>query len=103
MICLQDLKSTKSLSTDLQKEKEGKLIANQIQKGDYVVLLDEKGKEYSSRDFHLFGSSFAMGRRRLVFIIGGPYGFSDEIYKLSDAKVSLSKMTFSHQMVRLLL
>lgn len=103
MICLQDLKSTKSLSTDLQKEKEGKLIANQIQKGDYVVLLDENGKEYSSRDFSSFlDRLFAMGRRRLVFIIGGPYGFSDEIYKLSDAKVSLSKMTFSHQMVRLL-
>ena len=79
------------------------MIANQIQKGDYVVLLDEKGKEYSSRDFSSFlDRLFAMGRRRLVFIIGGPYGFSDEIYKLSDAKVSLSKMTFSHQMVRLL-
>lgn len=62
MICLQDLKSTKSLSTDLQKEKEGKLIANQIQKGDYVVLLDEKGKEYSSRDFSSFlDRLFAMG------------------------------------------
>lgn len=60
MICLQDLKSTKSLSTDLQKEKEGKLIANQIQKGDYVVLLDEKGKEYSSRDFSSFWIVFLL-------------------------------------------
>lgn len=103
MTCIQDLKSTKSLSTDLQKEKEGKLIANHIQKGDYVVLLDENGKEYSSRAFSSYlDRLFVMGSRRLVFVIGGPYGFSDEVYKLSDAKVSLSKMTFSHQMVRLL-
>lgn len=103
MVCIQDLKSTKSLSTDLQKEKEGKLIASHIQRGDYVILLDENGKERSSREFSAYlDRLFSMGSRRLVFIVGGPYGFSDEVYGLSDAKVSLSRMTFSHQMVRLL-
>lgn len=103
MFIIPDIKNTKNLSEHQQKQKEGKLILNQIHNGDFIVLLDEKGKEYSSLDFSKFiEKQMISGLKSLIFIIGGPYGFSDEIYEKCNSKISLSKMTFSHQMVRLI-
>ncbi len=95
------LKNAKNLSFDMQNKKEGELILNNLAPTDIVVLLDEHGKQYSSIEF----SDFLMqkmnsGIKKLVFVIGGPFGFSEEVYKRADGKLSLSKMTFSHQMVR---
>lgn len=103
MAIIPDLKNTKSLSEDQQKNKEGELILNFIKSGDFVVLLDEKGKEYTSIDFSGFiEKQMISGLKNLIFIVGGPYGFSDEVYKKCNSKISLSRMTFSHQMVRLI-
>lgn len=100
---IPDLKNTKNLSEDQQKQKEGELILNHISQTDFVVLLDENGKQYSSIDFSAFiEKKMLTGLKNLVFVVGGPYGFSDEIYKRANTKISLSKMTFSHQMVRLI-
>ena len=102
MKVIPDLKNRSILSPDLQKEKEGQLILNQIVPGDSVVLLDEHGLELSSVEFSKWiEKKMIAGIRQLVFIIGGPYGFSKSVYQRSDAMISLSKMTFSHQMVRL--
>lgn len=99
---IPDLKNTKNLSTDQQKTEEGKLILNQIEKSDFVALLDEKGKAYTSVQFaQLINKRSVSGLKRLLIIIGGPYGFSDEVYNRANSKISLSSMTFSHQMVRL--
>jgi len=99
---IPDIKGVKNLSREQQKEREGKLIAKIVMPGDYVVLLDEGGKEFSSVDFaNWLQQRMNTVSHRLVFIIGGPYGFSDEIYGIAQGKVSLSRMTFSHQMVRL--
>lgn len=99
---MPDVKKTKSLTEKQQKEKEGALLLKSLQPGDYVVLLDEKGKEYSSVDFAAFiEKSMHIVPKRLVFIIGGPYGFSEAVYQAAKGKISLSRMTFSHQMVRL--
>jgi 23S rRNA (pseudouridine1915-N3)-methyltransferase len=99
---IPDLKKTKSLSEDLQKNEEGKLILNKLEKSDFITLLDEKGKKYSSLQFaELINKRSVSGLKRLVFIIGGPYGFSPDVYARSNSKLSLSDMTFSHQMVRL--
>lgn len=99
---IPDLKNTKNLSTDQQKVEEGKLILNQLEKSDFVTLLDEKGKYYTSVLFaQLINKRSVSGLKRLVFIIGGPYGFSNDVYDRSNSKISLSAMTFSHQMVRL--
>jgi len=99
---IPDLKNTKSLSEIQQKEKEGTLILKQIDPLDEVTLLDENGKSYTSIDFSDFlQKKMNSGIKTLVFIIGGPYGFSDEIYNRANGKLSLSSMTFSHQMVRL--
>ena len=88
---LPDVKNTKNLSAKQQRMTDG----------DYVVLLDERGDEYRSIDFaYWLQKRMASGIRRLVMVIGGPYGFSDEVYARADAKLSLSKMTFSHQIVR---
>ena len=96
------LKNSKNINVNEQKLKEAKLIKQQITHGDYIVLLDEKGKSYNSIDFSAKIESFMMKSfKRIVFVIGGPYGFSDEMYSISNEKLSLSKMTFSHQMVRL--
>jgi 23S rRNA (pseudouridine1915-N3)-methyltransferase len=98
---LLDIKNRKNLSERQQKEQEGNLIIKQIQNSDFVILLDENGSQYDSVQFSAFlQKKMNSGVKRLVFIIGGPYGFSDEIYNLSNYKISLSKMTFSHQMVR---
>lgn len=103
ILIIPDLKNTKSLSEKQQKEKESKLILNQINTSDFVVLLDEKGKEFKSVDFSKFiEKQMISGLKNLIFVVGGPYGFSNEIYKQSNLKISLSKMTFSHQMVRLI-
>lgn len=99
---LPDLKNTKNMNEDRQKQEEGKMIAQQLENSDFVTLLDERGKRYSSLQFaQLINKRSVSGLKRLVFIIGGPYGFSPEIYDRANSKISLSDMTFSHQMVRL--
>lgn len=103
MLIIPDIKKTKNLSEDQQKQKEAELILNQLNPGDFIILLDEKGKEYCSVGFSEFiEKQMISGMKNMVFIVGGPYGFSNEIYKLGNLKISLSKMTFSHQMVRLI-
>ena len=102
MHSLPDLKNTKSLTEKKQKEKEGSLILKHIGPADVLILMDEKGKQLSSIEFSEYlQKKMNAGIKRLVFVIGGPYGFSDEVYQRSQGKLSLSKMTFSHQMVRL--
>ncbi len=99
---LPDLKKVRSLSEEQQKEREADLLLHALQPGDVLVLLDEGGKEFTSREFSTFleQKMLTVGKR-LVFLIGGPYGFSSRIYAAAQMKISLSKMTFSHQMVRL--
>ena len=100
---IPDLKSTKNLSEEVQKEKEGELILKALQPGDYVVLLDEGGKEMRSIEFAQYlRHKMNTLSKRLVFVIGGPYGFSQKVYQAATEKMSLSRMTFSHQMVRLI-
>lgn len=101
---LPDLKNTKNLTEDQQKEKEADMLFEKMQPGDVLVLLDEKGKEFTSREFstYLDNKQQTVGKR-LVFLIGGPYGFSQRVYDAAQGKISLSRMTFSHQMVRLFL
>ena len=99
---LPDLKNTKSLSLEQQKQKEGKLILEKLNASDFLVLLDENGKQYSSEAFSEYiQKRLNSGMKQLIFVVGGPYGFSEEVYARAQGKVSLSKMTFSHQMVRL--
>ena len=99
-----DLKNTKSLTEEQQKEKEDDMVFDRLQAGDVLVLLDEKGKEFTSREFSTFlENKMHTVNKRLVLLIGGPYGFSQRIYDAAQGKISLSKMTFSHQMVRLFL
>jgi 23S rRNA (pseudouridine1915-N3)-methyltransferase len=101
-IVIPALKNTKALSLEQQKQKEGELIFKNIQLPDKLILLDENGKEYNSVSFSEFiQQQMNSGIKNIVFVVGGPYGFSDEIYKRANGKISLSKMTFSHQMVRL--
>jgi len=103
MKIIPDLKKTKNLSEKQQKNLEGNLILQNLQAGDHIILLDEQGKDYSSIDFSkLIEKRMLAGIKRLVFVIGGPYGFSDEVYAKANGKLSLSKMTYSHQMVRLI-
>lgn len=100
--CLPDIKTTKSLTSDRQKELEGEMFLAQLQPGDFLVLLDERGKEMTSRDFSAYiDRKMQCVARRMIFVIGGPYGFSPAVYNRADDKISLSKMTFSHEMVRL--
>ena len=99
---IPDLKKTKNLDTEQQKTKEGKLILDRIAASDIMVLLDENGKQFSSEGFSEYiQKRLNSGMKQLIFVIGGPYGFSEEVYNRAQSKVSLSKMTFSHQMVRL--
>lgn len=103
MEVIPELKNTKSLSAEVQKEKEGDLILKALQPGDVVVLLDEGGKEMRSIEFaDYMKHKMNTVNKRLVFIIGGPYGFSPKVYAAAHEKMSLSRMTFSHQMVRLI-
>ncbi len=100
---IPELKNTKNLSEEQQKEKEGELILKSLQSGDVVVLLDEFGKEFRSIEFaRWMEKKLANVNKRLVFVIGGPYGFAQKVYDAAQEKISLSKMTFSHQMVRLI-
>ncbi len=102
IVSLPDIKSTKGITEVQQKEKEGELILNYLSPSDMVILLDEHGKEFTSVEFSKFlQKTFASGRKRAVFVVGGPYGFSEAVYRRADAKCSLSKMTFTHEMVRL--
>lgn len=99
---IPDLKKTKSLDENQQKEKEGELILAKVQNSDFLILLDENGKEFSSEKFSAYiQKRLNSGLKQLIFVIGGPYGFSEEVYQRADSKVALSQMTFSHQMVRL--
>ncbi len=99
---LPDIKNTKKLTEEQQKEVEGKLMLDALKPGDCLVLLDERGKEFTSVAFaDYLQRKMNAGLRRLVFVIGGPYGFSQSVYDRADEKISLSKMTFSHEMIRL--
>lgn len=96
------LKNTKKLSQEQQKQAEGELILKELTAQDTVILLDERGKEYRSMEFAKWLENKQLTAQNIVFVIGGPYGFSDSIYERANEKISLSKMTFSHQMVRLI-
>lgn len=99
---IADIKNVKNLSEAQQKQKEGELILSKLTATDHLILLDENGKNFSSVGFaDELQKKMNAGIKTLVFVIGGPYGFSDEVYKKANSKISLSAMTFSHQMVRL--
>ena len=99
---IPDIKNVKNLSERQQKEKEGALSLSKIGPTEYLVLLDENGKSFSSVDFaEEIQKKMNSGIKTLVFVIGGPYGFSTEVYEKAKGKIALSEMTFSHQMVRL--
>ncbi len=99
---IPDIKGTRSLSPEVQKEREGKAILSLLQPGDAVVLLDERGRELTSRQLaESIDTRAIRGVKRLVYIIGGPYGFSPELYSAVGDRLSLSRMTFTHEMIRL--
>jgi 23S rRNA (pseudouridine1915-N3)-methyltransferase len=99
---IPDLKKTKNLSEAQQKQKEGELILGKFNNTDTLILLDENGKQFDSVSFSAYlQKHMNSGIKQLVFVIGGPYGFSEDVYKKANGKISLSKMTFSHQMIRL--
>ncbi|TVZ55435.1 23S rRNA (pseudouridine1915-N3)-methyltransferase [Lutibacter sp. Hel_I_33_5] len=99
---IPDIKNAKNLSENQQKEKEGELILAKVNNADDLILLDDKGKHYTSIEFSkLLQKKMNSGIKQLILVIGGPYGFSEAVYKKAKGKLSLSKMTFSHQMIRL--
>lgn len=99
---LPDVKTSRSMTESRQKDREGIMILEKILPSDFVVLLDERGREYTSEGFSDYLQKLmAAGRKRTVFIIGGPYGFSKQVYDRADALLSMSRMTFNHEMVRL--
>ena len=98
-----ELRNTRALSSEQQKTQEAELIRKQLQPGDHLVLLDEHGSERRSVDFASWlGKRMAAGARRIVFVVGGPYGFDASIHQLANEEISLSQMTFSHQLIRVL-
>ena len=101
VVTIPELKNAKNLSEEQQKNAEGELILRQLQPSDTVVLLDEHGKEFRSIEFARWLEQKQLTARRLVFVIGGPYGFSPAVYGRANEQLSLSRMTFSHQMIRL--
>ncbi|CAI8279044.1 MAG: Ribosomal RNA large subunit methyltransferase H [Polaribacter sp. SA4-10] len=102
MEIIPDIKNVKNLSEIQQKEKEGTLILSKLQNTDQLVLLDDKGSDFTSIQFSQYlQKKMNSGIKQLVLVIGGPYGFSEAVYKKSTGKIALSKMTFSHQMIRL--
>ena len=102
-IIITDVKQAGKLSESELKKKEGHLILGKLENSDHVILLDDKGKSYSSVEFADFlQQKMISSLKSLVFVVGGAFGFSDEVYQRANSKVSLSKMTFSHQMVRLI-
>jgi len=102
IVTIPDIKNTAGLSEQQQKKKEGEAILAKISSADHVVLLDERGKEMTSNAFAEWIEKKQQFCKKLVFVIGGPYGFAEEVYQRANDKVSLSKMTFSHQMVRMI-
>jgi 23S rRNA (pseudouridine1915-N3)-methyltransferase len=99
---LPDVKTSRKLTEDKQKEAEGEMMLNRIQPSDFVVLLDERGKEMTSREFSVnLEKKMLTVPKQLYYIVGGPYGFSPDVYARANEKMSLSKMTFPHEMVRL--
>lgn len=99
---IPDIKNTSKMDQAKQKEEEGKKILEAVSNSDYVVLLDERGRQYSSMEFSAFiEKQMVAGRRKVIFVVGGPYGFSKAVYDRADSLLSLSKMTFNHEMVRL--
>jgi 23S rRNA (pseudouridine1915-N3)-methyltransferase len=102
-IAIPELKNNRNLTEAEQKEKEADLILKAFEPTDEIILLDENGKQYGSVDFSDFISKKIMGnQKRMVFVVGGPYGFSQRVYNRANGLISLSKMTFSHQMVRII-
>ncbi|MDR1348993.1 MAG: 23S rRNA (pseudouridine(1915)-N(3))-methyltransferase RlmH [Prevotellaceae bacterium] len=100
---IADIKNTKNMTSEIQKAKEGELILSALDVKDYTVLLDERGENFSSVEFADFiKGKIISSTKSLVFVIGGAYGFSQDVYKRADYKISLSRMTFSHQSVRLI-
>ena len=98
-----DLKNAKNLTVEQIKELEGREIISKMQPGDQLILLDENGAQFTSLEFaQFFQQKFNAGGKTIVFVVGGAYGFSAEVYSLATGKISLSKMTFSHQMVRMI-
>jgi 23S rRNA (pseudouridine1915-N3)-methyltransferase len=101
---IPDLKNAKSLTADQIKKQEGDLILSKVNSGEQLYLLDEHGKTFTSEKFAEFlQQRFNQGGHALTLVIGGPYGFSEEVYKAATGKISLSELTFSHQMVRMIL
>lgn len=104
LITVPDIKNAKSLSKEAIKEEEGKGLLSHLSSSDFVVLMDEKGKEQTSREFSVWlQKQMNSGRKRVVLVVGGPYGFSKNLYTRADALLSLSKMTFTHEMAKLIL
>ena len=100
---IDDIKNTKNISEDQQKRTEGAKILSLLDKSDFVVLLDEHGKEYTSMQYSSYiQKRMLSGSKKVVFVIGGPYGFSQEVYDRANDKISFSKMTFNHEMIRLI-
>ena len=100
---IYDIKNTKNISEDQQKRTEGAKILSLLDKSDFVVLLDEHGKEYTSMQYSSYiQKRMLSGAKKVVFVIGGPYGFSQEVYDRANDKISFSKMTFNHEMIRLI-
>lgn len=101
-VVIPNIKNAKNMSEAQLKDKEGELLLKKIEKGDFVVLLDERGKAYTSLQFASYlDQQLQQTHKRLIFIIGGAYGFSEAMYERANGKISLSNMTFSHQMIRL--
>lgn len=99
---IPELRNAKNLSMDEQKQREGELILAASDASSRMILLDEHGKEYRSVDFAVQLNKWMSAGRNLIFVVGGPYGFSEDVYSRAESKISLSQMTFSHQMIRLL-
>ena len=100
---IDDIKNTKNISEDQQKRTEGAKILSLLDKSDFVVLLDEHGKEYTSMQYSSYiQKRMLSGVKKVVFVIGGPYGFTQEVYDRANDKISFSKMTFNHEMIRLI-
>lgn len=103
-LILPDVKNAKNMNAELLKQKEGEAILKKLQKEDFLILLDEKGKIFSSRQFAAFlNKTIQRSNKKAVFLIGGAFGFSEAVYQRANAKLSLSAMTFSHQMIRVFL
>ncbi|MBQ1227100.1 MAG: 23S rRNA (pseudouridine(1915)-N(3))-methyltransferase RlmH [Alistipes sp.] len=98
---IADVKNTRNMAPSRQKQLEGEMILRLISDGDWLVLMDERGRQFTSMEYaDWLQKRMLSGVKRLAIVIGGPYGFSDEVYKRANEKISLSKMTFSHQIVR---